>query len=73
MRFAIAIGVVAWLACAAVDATFVASLDELLTLRLARRWAEHPVRVIAAGTLAAWALAALIRGTPPAPPSEPSE
>jgi hypothetical protein len=53
-----------WVVCAALNAAISARIDEPLVLRLARRWAEHPIRVVAAGTLAAWAISGLVVGAP---------
>lgn len=65
----VAVGVGVWLTCAACSATIEARFDEPLVLRLMRRWAEHPIRVVAAGTLATWALGGLVTGMPAAVPS----
>ncbi|MDZ4773619.1 MAG: hypothetical protein SGI72_10840 [Planctomycetota bacterium] len=70
---ALACGVGLWLACAAVDATIATHLDEPLVLRLARRWAQHPVRVVVAGSLSAWAFLGLCRGVPAVTPPNPDD
>lgn len=59
-------GLLVWVACAAFSATVDARIDEHVVGRLMRRWAEHPVRVMAAGTLATWAVGGLVAGAPAA-------
>src|SRR6187551_2841333 len=61
-------GVVLWITCAAFDATVDTRFDEPVVGRLMRRWTEHPLRVMAAGTLATWALGGLVAGAPAAAP-----
>lgn len=65
---ACAVGVAVWVTCAACSATLAARIDEPFVLRLMRRWTEHPIRVMAAGTLATWALGGLVGGAPAAAP-----
>jgi len=57
-------------AVALIDANWPTTLDEPLPLRILRRWAEHPLRVGAAGMLVAAAVQRL-RGVEGAPETTP--
>ena len=53
-----------WGACAGLNEFQPTGTDEAFTLRLMRNWAEHPLRVLVAGTLLMGALGGSRSGAP---------